>query len=654
MSVPPFRIWLCGTFRVERHTGTVYESMRTVDWGGSSYPRLLLKALLCRPGRQARREALMELLWPDCEPEQAVQNLNTATTKLRSVLRPAKGQESLLLTENDATMYRLPGQEQLWVDVDAALTLLNEAERLDRTSAQTLSLLEEAERYFSQGPFQQDEEGQWVTGRRATVEQARYHCRLWLAEAYEQQSMPGQAATTLSLLLEEDPFDEDVLCRLMALLHRQGMTHQALRFYENACEAFVKEGLELTETTRTLAAQLRQEFSPISSIAARPMQNSPHKLSREAIDGTQHVLALPTLLSLPENLLTDHSGSLAEMSFSLSSFLRADSDILAHVSHVLSNPFIIEEKEITLFDQQTRLYWKIREDTTIPATTLYNHVIRHPDDLTSLLARSHLPVMRSYLCEVVCRTILLAGILLYDTGQYAKARHYYQVAFQAATEANNPVLQAIVWGWMSFTWTYTKRYNEALHCVQHARHFAGQTTNATAQAWLGAVESEIQAHLCNHHACLQALRDMERGNGVSLSPENSYLFEFNPVLLLGYKGVCFQQLYQHQNPATHSLLKEAKEALEQALASEAPLKRKLYYLSDLAGVYARQGEVEAACTYLAQSIPLIMQVGSGSKTIRKHLVQMRVLLRSHEYLSAVQTLDEQIAPLFLEMQGEEL
>lgn|SRR5437660_7502814 len=55
---PSFRIWLCGTFRVERRIGTSYEAVRTVEWGGSNYPRLLLKALLCRPGRQARREAL--------------------------------------------------------------------------------------------------------------------------------------------------------------------------------------------------------------------------------------------------------------------------------------------------------------------------------------------------------------------------------------------------------------------------------------------------------------------------------------------------------------------------------------------------------------------------------------------------------------------
>src|SRR6266516_1763695 len=208
---PSFRIWLCGTFRVERRVGSGYELVRTTEWGGSSYPRLLLKALLCCPGRQARRDALLEMLWPDAELEQAIQSLNTAVTRLRKVLAPSKGEASLLLTDEDSRIYRLEMQSLLWVDGDAALTLLGETERRGRTSPEALSLLEEAETYLSKGMILQDEEGHWAAGRRATVEQARYRARLWLAEAYAQQQMPGQAETILGLLLEEDPTDEDVL-----------------------------------------------------------------------------------------------------------------------------------------------------------------------------------------------------------------------------------------------------------------------------------------------------------------------------------------------------------------------------------------------------------------------------------------------------------
>jgi hypothetical protein len=66
-TLPSFRVWLCGTFRIERRVGTTYEGVRVTEWGGSNYPRLLLKALLCCSGRQARREAVMDMLWPEVE-----------------------------------------------------------------------------------------------------------------------------------------------------------------------------------------------------------------------------------------------------------------------------------------------------------------------------------------------------------------------------------------------------------------------------------------------------------------------------------------------------------------------------------------------------------------------------------------------------------
>src|SRR5260221_13191596 len=161
---------------------------------------------------------------------------------------------------------------------------------------------------------------------------------------------------------------------------------------------------------------------------------------------------------------------------------------------------------------------------------------------------------------------------------------------------------------MSFTWTYAKQCTDALLCGQQARFFATQTHDLVVQAWLGAVEAEIQSHLHNQEACLQALRAMERAIGESPSQEISYLFEFNPALLLGYKGVCLQQFYQKHERAKRSFLREANEALEQALNSNAPTKRKLYYLSDLAEAYAREGEVEKACSYIAQTFPIIMQI----------------------------------------------
>jgi tetratricopeptide (TPR) repeat protein len=71
------------------------------------------------------------------------------------------------------------------------------------------------------------------------------------------------------MLLEEDPIDEDVLCSLMELLHRHGMTYQALRYYQAFLEVAEREGLEPTEAIKKLATQLAtcQKSTPLDAFS---------------------------------------------------------------------------------------------------------------------------------------------------------------------------------------------------------------------------------------------------------------------------------------------------------------------------------------------------------------------------------------------------
>lgn len=627
----------------------------------------LLKLLVSQPHRFATKDWLAEHVRREDEAATWVR-LDTIASQLRSLLcEPERNEADKLRTllvsylrngKDSGPGYQLAPYPLIWLDTDALTYHVEHATLMERMGEPhtALPFWERAYLLASRGSYLPDEPfSDWAEELRGTVvgslrQSVHALHRLYLSEHGE--AGEAQVLFLLRTYWQRHKTDEDVLCPLMELLGKHEHYQEAEEYYQQCVAALdmIERGRQPNRRTQDI-----REFLRTKQIHRERVQSNTMK----AVEETRTTaLRLPfqklSTASPDVNLSTDHSTPLEFLNptstpLSIPSLFRTDVDVLARLSTVLNKPSVVGEREITYFDQQTRLYWRAREETALPATTLYAYVIRHIDDIHMLLARSHLPMLRSYLCEIVSRTVLLAGILLYDMGQYAKARQQYHVAFQAAMEADNPVLQAIVWGWMSFTWTYAKRYTEALRCVQHARSFATQTTDSIIQAWLGAIEAEIQAHLHNRDACLQALSDMERGIGTSPSQDTLYLFEFNPVLLLGYKGVCLQQLYRRQEPATHSLLQEAKETLEQALASEAPLKRKLYYLSDLAGVYARQGEVETACAYVIQSIPLIMHVGSGSKTIRKHLLQVRALLQPNEHTSSVQALDEQMALLLLGM-----
>jgi len=634
-SAPLLRVYTFGAFHLDWQVPPI----TTEDvWKSRTSARTLLKLLLCAPGRQASRSQLAGILWPETDEDKARESLRSASKVLRKVLRAASGEE-LLENRNNSTVLKLAEQSRLWIDVDAFEDLVAQASRAVPPD-EALSLWRQAMDLLV-GEFLADDQGsewmghRWIKLRRQALRMARSRMVRHLADLYLQHGQISLAEEVLQQHMLRFPIDQDALYRLLLLLERQHCFEEARLLYEQAKRTLEAMG-------KQPAKHLRICYEHLQKAALSPRQSE--------LEGIHSDPVLSTHSTVAGNLLTFRGDPLtlpqtANLSLLAPSLLSIDADVLTRIASALDTPSLIGEREVAYLDQQTRLYWCAREESVLPAGTLYTHVIRHSDDIATFLVRSLLPTVRLALCELVCRTVLLAGILLYDMGQYEQARQHYQLAFQAAAQANNPVLQALVWGWMSFTWTYAKQYADALLCVQQARFFATQTHDLVVQAWLGAVEAEIQSHLHNQEACLQALRAMERAIGESPSQEISYLFEFNPALLLGYKGVCLQQFYQKHERATRSFLREAKEALEQALNSNAPTKRKLYYLSDLAEAYAREGEVEKACSYVAQTVPIIMQVGSGSKTIRQHLLQARSLLQPYEQTSYVRSLDEQMAPL---------
>ncbi len=483
MAVPAFRVWLCGAFRVERRIGTRYEGVRTVEWGGSNYPRLLLKALLCCPERQVRREALLEMLWPDASFEQAVLALNTATTKLRAALRPTKGQESLLLTENDAAVYRLPGQEQLWVDADAALAALKEVERLGRTSPQSLSLLEQATHHFNQGTFLDGEEGLWASGKRATIERTRYRARLWLAEAYEQQGMPGQAEMVISLLLEEDPTDEDALNRLMLLLHRQGMTQKALRLYENACQVFAEEGIEPSKTIKQVAAQLseaRDEGVPTSNNRVPLMSAFPQTMGydilsvvseqrRNVTDSLRRHLIEQALKSTGIVVLTSYDATLRSGIVERFAKLLQPESWLQLLSTEI-DATRVNEATIQGFEKLIEACWQLSRGNEL---ALAEELLTAPMSRLAPLAQQPSKYQRTT-ASLAAQGYQLYSILALHRNDLFSKEHYGKLSVQYSFLSGDQKLLIISLRQLADTYRYSNQYPQLLETYLSAlRHIEG-------------------------------------------------------------------------------------------------------------------------------------------------------------------------------------
>jgi DNA-binding SARP family transcriptional activator len=385
-AFPSFRVFTCGALLVERWDGAVWQPVRLGEWGGSQDPRRLLKRFVCSPERHARRGVLLEDLWPDIDPRESGGYLNDAAYKLRAVLRPTKGKETLLITADDASSFRLPGQDRIWIDADAALALLEQAEAMKDADADPLPLVEQAAALLARGEFLEEEEGLWAYGRRATMERAQRGCVLWQAQLYRQRRWTQRAQRLLCTQLEATPTDEDALCQLMELLHEQGRPSEAQRLYQESIRVLVAEGMEPAARTRDLAERLRTDLlparkEPVLFVPVPPTFVTSPSYQENALD------LMKSRRQLLHDLLT-----LASTALVLSPYARlypADGSEQPALSVV--------DAALDDLERITASYWRLCANTSLD---LLGNVLEHLQTVIHLLKRAQPREVTRRLCQL--------------------------------------------------------------------------------------------------------------------------------------------------------------------------------------------------------------------------------------------------------------
>ncbi|MEO8955818.1 MAG: BTAD domain-containing putative transcriptional regulator [Ktedonobacteraceae bacterium] len=268
---PLVRVITMGEFSLERlvpaSSPTLqqhhYTQIARGEWSSRGPAAVLLKVLLCRVNRRATKDELIEAIWPDNGLENAGHALDSAASVLRRhVLRTHAG-ESLLYTIRGGggeTTFRLAGQQRLWVDADALLTLAARAMRAEGQGQDPFPFLEEAHALASGDFLADDLYCDWAQGRRRTINGARHRVLYKLVDLYLKENRTSQAEELLFTFLEQDPTNEDALCRLMVLLAEQERPQEALQLYQYAAYALQEEKTEPNAYTRELAGRLRRGF----------------------------------------------------------------------------------------------------------------------------------------------------------------------------------------------------------------------------------------------------------------------------------------------------------------------------------------------------------------------------------------------------------
>ncbi len=309
------RIGLLGGFRVLVGPRVIEEEEWRLRKAGS-----LVKLLALAEGHRLHREQAMELLWPDLDPEAALNNLHYALHIARRTLEPSA------LASAPSRYLRLRGEQldlypdgPLWVDVEA----FEEAAATARHTLLEPAAYRAAIDLYSGELLPQDRYEPWVEERRAELRELYLSLLVELAGLYEERKEFEPAIEALGRVVAEEPTHAGAHVGLMRLYALLGRRRQALGQYGRLREALFRE---LGAEPKAAASRLHDEiwadtFPPADSplgIGAQPEEAPPFSaaaarhnlpLARTSFVGRQReVLEVKRLLAMTRLLTLTGAG----------------------------------------------------------------------------------------------------------------------------------------------------------------------------------------------------------------------------------------------------------------------------------------------------------------------------------------------------------
>lgn len=270
-------IRLLGPFRIAIDGVTVEERAWT-----RRKSKTLVKLLALQPHHQLHREQVMDLLWPEQEPEAALNSLHKTIHAARRALEPnlKSGADSqFILTQGQQVLLRAPGK--LWIDVE-------EFERLGTSGLkmQEPATAEAALEFYQGEPLSEDIYEDWAASRREQLRMLYQQLLNHLARIYEARGDYRQSIERLNQLIAATPADEEAHRNLMRLYALTDNRQQSLQQYQ-LCRDVLRRDLDAEPERATVAlhAQILASRASASAISAIVAGNLPQPAdSTESIE----------------------------------------------------------------------------------------------------------------------------------------------------------------------------------------------------------------------------------------------------------------------------------------------------------------------------------------------------------------------------------
>jgi len=220
----------------------------------------ILRYLIVQPNHRATMDAMMEVFWPDEEPEGARRKLQVAVSALRRSLNQGYDCEpggGYILCQNK--LYQVNPTISITSDIDTFLTMYEQGRHAKET--ERIALYEQACQLYT-GPFLlEDIYADWASRQREQYSLAYLSMCNTLAEYALGIGDYDATIQWANHILTENRCDEAAYRQLMQAYAAQGRRSEALRQFQR-CEHILHEELGISpmpETTRIYHAILSWE-----------------------------------------------------------------------------------------------------------------------------------------------------------------------------------------------------------------------------------------------------------------------------------------------------------------------------------------------------------------------------------------------------------
>jgi DNA-binding SARP family transcriptional activator len=247
---PVFRVQCFGSFKAMLNGQVI------TDWPNLK-ARSIFKYLVAHHPNPVGKETLMDVFWPEAEPEAARRNLHQAIYCLRGALKAQGDDFPYILFEHDS--YAFHPELTLWLD-SVEFEQQIQAGRWLEHAGQPLEAMQEycaAEALYRGDWLEEDLYEDWTRAQREHLWNTYLDLTDSLSEGFFLQGYFAEAIRFCQKILQRDNCHEGAHRRLMKCYQGQGQRHLAVRQYHTCVQALADElGVVPSPETEALFRQL--------------------------------------------------------------------------------------------------------------------------------------------------------------------------------------------------------------------------------------------------------------------------------------------------------------------------------------------------------------------------------------------------------------